>query len=258
MILQILGCGTSTGVPLPGCTCRVCTSGKLQNERLRTSGLIRLDSGRNILIDASTDLRQQALKWKVSRVDALLVTHPHADHILGIDDLRCFNFVQRASIPCYGNRSTLDRIRRTFAYIFEPDPDYQGGGLPQVTLQEIQDEIPFTAAGASIQPFPLEHGGITVLGYRIGELAYATDCKRIPENSRKILKGVKVLVLDGLRYEAHRTHMTIDEAVSVAAELGIRRTVLTHMTHNVDFDEVSARLPRQVELAYDGLEIEFS
>ena len=245
-------------MPLPGCSCAVCTSGKPQNERLRTSALLKLDSGSNLLIDATTDLRQQALKWKVTRVDALLVTHPHADHILGIDDLRCFNFVQKAGIPCYANGATLSRIRSAFSYIFDPDPAYQGGGLPQISLHEIADDKPFNAAGVSVCPFPLEHGGLTVLGFRIGELAYATDCKRIPAAARQILKGVKILILDGLRYEAHPTHMTIDEAIAAAGQLGVRRTVLTHMTHNVDYDEVSSRLPAGVELACDGMEIEFA
>ncbi|MBX7139005.1 MAG: MBL fold metallo-hydrolase [Oligoflexia bacterium] len=255
MILKILGCGTSTGVPIPGCDCAVCSSPDPKNHRNRTSALIKLDSGDNILIDASTDLRQQALRWNVRRINAMLLTHAHADHILGMDDLRCFNFTLRAPIPCYGLADSLQDVRRVFSYVFDPDPNYEGGMLPQITLNPIEAYRPITILGTEILPFELRHGRMTVLGFRCGNIAYATDCKTIPERSITALKGVRFLVLDGLRYEQHRTHLTIDEAIEIAGKIGAEKTYLTHMTHSVDYSETMAKLPPHVELAYDGLEI---
>jgi len=255
MILKILGCGTSTGVPIPGCECAVCTSGKEKNERSRTSALLKLESGKNILIDCCTDLRYQALKHKIKKLDAVLLTHSHADHIMGLDDLRAFNFTLGGAMPCYTNEQTIQDLRRIFSYVFEPDPHYQGGLLPKVELNTIPELGTFNLCGVDITSFPLLHGSTRVLGFRFGDIAYATDCKEIPAESRQILNGVRRLVLDGLRYESHRTHMTISEAVQVATDLGVEKTYLTHMTHSVDYDEVMAKLPPHVELAYDGLEI---
>lgn len=255
--LTFIGCGTSTGVPVPGCPCSVCRSGKPKNQRFRPSALIRGAPGGSILIDATTDLRSQALRFNVERIDAVLYTHAHADHILGTDDLRVFNFVSKSSIPCFGDAQTLAGIRTTFSYIFEPDPNYLGGMLAQLTLNEVTALKPFQAAGLEILPLPLRHGRLSMLGYRIGDIAYATDCNFMPDETRAALAGVKVLVLDALRYKAHRTHFTIPEAVELATQLEIDKTYLTHMTHDVDYDEVSAKLPKHVELAYDGLEITF-
>ena len=257
MILQILGCGTSTGVPVPGCKCAVCLSGKPLNQRLRTSALLKVRPDFNILIDASTDLRQQALRWNVDLVNAVLLTHAHADHILGMDDLRVFNFVIKQSLPCYGSQFTLDRVRETFPYIFQRDPDYQGGAIADLDLHRIDDLSPFEVGGLRIQPFPLLHGKVPVLGFRFGDLAYATDCISIPDVSLDILKGVRYLVLDGLRYKPHRTHMSIPQAIEYADRIGAEKTWFTHMTHTVDYDEVSAQLPSHVALAWDGLEIEW-
>lgn len=258
MRIKILGSGTSTGVPVPSCRCRVCCSGHPRNERLRTSALITVSDAQNILIDTTTDLRQQALRWDIRSVSSVLFTHAHADHIFGIDDLKSFNFTKRGVIPCFGQKETLDVIRKSFSYIFEPDPDYRGGMLPDLTLNEIEDTALFEVCGSKVQAFPLLHGHMKVLGYRFGELAYATDCKAIPAASKEILKGVRYLILDGLRYEPHFTHFTIPEAINAAQEIGAEMTYLIHMTHTVDHDEVSAKLPRGVALAYDGLEIEFS
>ncbi len=255
MILKILGCGTSTGVPLPGCNCPVCLSGKGKNQRSRTSAVIMKDLAENILIDASTDLRSQCLTHNIRRIDAVLFTHAHADHILGTDDLRCFNYVSRNIIPCYGSATTFKRLIHFFDYIFEPDPDYMGGLLAQLTLHEIDEVTPFTICGIKIRPFKLMHGVTAVTGFRIGDVAYATDCKEIPEASRSVIRGVKFLVLDGLRNKPHRTHLTIDEAVALATELGAEKTYLTHMTHDLDYDELKSRLPAHIEPAYDGLEI---
>lgn len=256
MKLQILGCGTSTGVPLPGCKCKVCLSPDPKNKRMRTSAIIKDDSGFNILIDAGPDLRWQALNFGIDAVNAVLFTHAHADHIFGMDDLRSFNFVHKQAIPCYGNAGTIAHIRRVFSYVFEPDLSYPGGILPQLSLHEIYPTKSFELGGVNIVPFSLDHISVEVLGFRVGDVAYATDCKRIPEQSMQLLKGLRYLVLSGLRYEKHNTHLTIEEAIEYASKIGAEKTFLTHMAHSVDYQEVSAKLPAHVSLAYDGLELE--
>lgn len=257
MRFQILGCGTSTGVPMPGCRCAVCLSPDPKNKRLRTSAVVRADDGRTLLIDASTDLRQQALLHGVERVDAVLFTHAHADHILGTDDLRSFNFILKRRIPCYGTPPTLAEIRRFFHYIFEPSPDYHGGALAQLDLHPIDSQRPFEAAGFAVHPFPLMHGATEVTGFRFGTLAYATDCNVITPAARETVRGVRYLILDALRYEPHRTHFTIPEAIEVAQSIGAERTILVHMAHSIDYATVSADLPAGIELGYDGLTLDF-
>lgn len=257
MIFKILGCGTSTGVPVPACKCEICTSNNPKNKRSRTSALIKVRENYNILIDASTDLRWQALAWNIESINAVLFTHAHADHILGIDDLRSYNFVQRSSIPCYGATDTLKEIKRCFSYIFDPVPGYEGGPPPQLTLFEVHDFQPFNVDTLRVQPFNLMHGKTPVTGFRFGELAYATDCNFMPDATKDILRNIKVLILDGLRHEPHKTHYTIDEAIALSKELGVEKTYLTHMTHTVEYDRVSRDLPENVFLAYDGLEIPF-
>jgi phosphoribosyl 1,2-cyclic phosphate phosphodiesterase len=210
-----------------------------------------------ILIDTSTDFRAQALRYKIPRVDAVLFTHAHADHILGLEDLRGYNFAQGGAIPCYGTAQTLDLIKRSFFYIFDPSTTYQGGLPAQLTLIPIQEYSTFSTHGITIESFPVLHGTLTVSAYRFGSLAYVTDCKSIPETSWKRLEGLETLILDGLRYEQHLTHFTIPEAIAVAQKLQARRTILIHMTHSIDYDEVSAKLPQGIELGYDGLEIKF-
>ena len=253
----ILGCGTSTGVPLPGCRCPVCTSKNPKNFRNRTSALVELKPGFNLLIDASPDLRHQALKFNVPSVDAVLFTHAHADHILGVDDLRSFNFVHRNRIPCFGTKETLDAIKKTFHYIFDQDPNYEGGLLAQLDLNPIEFDRSFTILDTEILPVMLHHGKTIVTGFKIGNMGYATDCKKLSEQAFKAFHDIDVLVLDALRYEQHRTHFTIDEAVATAKELSAKQTYLVHMTHSVDYDEVSKALPPGVELAYDGLSFYF-
>jgi phosphoribosyl 1,2-cyclic phosphate phosphodiesterase len=253
----LLGCGTSTGVPLPGCFCRVCTSPNPRNYRNRTSALIKLDNGFHILIDAGPDLRQQAIAHKIPRVDAVLFTHAHADHILGTDDLRSFNFTSKQRIPCYGTDETLLGIKGPFSYIFEADSSYQGGLLAQLDLHSVPINSPFSINSAHFQPFSLIHGNLNVLGFRLGELGYATDFKTMPEEAKAILRGVKYLFIDGLRYEQHRTHATIPEAVELVQELGAKQAYIIHTAHSVEYDETNAKLPPGIELGYDGLTVSF-
>ncbi|NLF24396.1 MAG: MBL fold metallo-hydrolase [Deltaproteobacteria bacterium] len=255
MIIRILGCGTSTGVPIPACSCQVCTSSDPRNNRTRASALITFNDQQSLLIDACTDLRHQVLKWGVKNVHAVLFTHPHSDHILGLDDLRGFNFVQSEPIPCFACKDTLQELRRIFPYAFEPPPNYLGGQLVQLDFHEISPPQPFIALGKEIQPFLLMHGTKAATGYRIGDFAYATDCNHIPPQSKALLKGLRCLILDGLRHQPHATHFTISQAIEVAMELNAEITYLTHMTHDVDYESVSAKLPAKVRLAYDGLEI---
>ena len=257
MKFTLLGCGTSTGVPLPGCVCKVCTSGHPKNHRDRTSACITLDDGRVILIDAGPDLRYQALKHKVQRVDSVLFTHAHADHILGIDDLRSFNFSSKKRISCYGSKETLDPITDSFSYIFRPRPGYAGGMVAQLDPHEISNDSLTEIEGLAFTLFPLVHGTMTVTGFRVGELGYATDFDEMSERAMRVLKGVKYLFIDGLRFEPHNTHITITKAVEIAQKLNAQRTYIIHTTHTIDYDETNAVLPAGIELGYDGLSFDF-
>ncbi len=246
--VTMLGSGTSTGVPVINCTCAVCTSDNPRNQRTRPGLKLEIGSG-ILLVDTPTDLRQQALRFGVPRVDAVLFTHSHADHIFGLDDVRIFNFRQRSAIPCYGSEETLRAIRRAFAYVFEPGQE--GGGKPQLDLIEIRE--PFRLLGLDILPVPVWHGEMEVFGYRIGSFAYVTDCNLIPEESFRLLDGVETLILDALRYRPHPTHFSVAEALEVAARIGAGRTILTHIAHEIDHDAPAFPLPPGVEFGYDGL-----
>jgi phosphoribosyl 1,2-cyclic phosphate phosphodiesterase len=246
--VTMLGSGTSTGVPVIGCTCPVCTSTNPRNKRWRPC--LKLEIGdRVVLVDTPPDLRAQALRFGLPRVDAVLFTHPHADHIFGLDDVRIFNFRQRAPIPCYASAETLGALRRVFAYVFEDGQE--GGGKPQLDLIEVAG--PFTVAGQRVVPIPVWHGEIEVYGYRFGKFAYVTDCKTIPESSYELLQGVEVLILDALRYHPHSTHFSVEEALAAAARVGAARTIFTHLAHEIDHDAPAVALPAGVEFGYDGL-----
>lgn len=257
MIIKILGCGTSTGVPIPGCTCAVCHSKHPRNQRLRSSALL-VNGDQQLLIDTSPDLRQQALRAGINHLEAVVFTHPHSDHILGFDDLRVFNFRHPEPIPCFTLRDHYTRIYRIFDYIIDQDASYEGGMLAKVAFTKFDPGVPFQAAGVTLLPFLLQHGQQNaVVGYRIGSLAYATDCNGIPASSKQALQGVRTLILDGLGWESTPTHFSIPAALEVAAELGVERCILTHMTHTVDYQETSANLPDWACLAWDGMEIDF-
>jgi phosphoribosyl 1,2-cyclic phosphate phosphodiesterase len=248
--VTMLGTGTSHGVPMIGCKCATCRSTDPRDRRLRPSIYVDVPDRARILVDTATDLRQQALQHGLSRVDAVLFTHAHADHILGLDDLRGFNALQGSPIPCYADRGTWDGIRRQFAYVFE-GPFQEGGGVPQLTINEITG--PFFIRGIRILPVPLWHGKLPILGFRFGNFAYLTDCKRIPDEALSLVQGVEILVLNALRDEPHETHFTLGEAVAAAQRIAPRRTYFTHMTHDLPHAKTNARLPAGVELAYDGL-----
>lgn len=251
--ITILGSGTSTGVPIIGCECDVCNSTDSRNQRSRSSILISLEAG-NILIDTSTDLRYQALKNGLKRVDAVLFTHAHADHVHGIDELRSFNFIQKRAIPCFGNATTLDRIKTMFSYIFK---DHNlGGGVPSLIMNEVSEA--FSLLDEEIVPIEVMHGDLPILAYRIANIAYVTDCSEIPPESMKKLKGLDLLILGALRYKPHSTHFSIDEALDVINILKPKRSLLTHMGHDLDYERTSAALPESVGLAYDGMTLEFA
>ncbi|HVE72803.1 MAG TPA: MBL fold metallo-hydrolase [Thermoanaerobaculia bacterium] len=253
MRVTFLGTGTSTGVPVVGCRCAVCTSRDPRNERLRQSVHIEKD-GKHFLIDTTPDLRQQLLRHPIPRLDFVLFTHSHSDHLMGLDDIRPFNFRQRQSIRAYASPSTAKAVRRAFSYIWESSQ--LGGGKPQLELMEVEEA--FDGEGFEIVPLPVDHGDWTILGFRIGPFAYITDTNGIPDATMRLLEGVEVLALDGLRpAPSHPTHFTIGEAVEVAQKIGARMTYLIHLTHEVDHETVEATLPPNVRLGWDGLELTF-
>lgn len=248
--ITILGCGTSTGVPVIGCGCNICTSKDVKNKRTRSSLLITA-SNKNILIDTSTDLRYQSLTYKIDRIDAVLYTHPHADHIHGIDELRTFNMIQKSAIPCYGSEFTINRIREMFRYIFIHDENDSW----KPDLETFLVSSSFDLFGLLIQPINVYHGKMQILGFRIGGFAYITDCSQIPDDSKKLLNNLDILILGALRHKPHPTHFSIQEAVQIGEELKAKKVILTHLGHNLDYIETNKTLPKGFELAYDGMEI---
>ncbi len=248
MRVTMMGSGTSTGVPVIGCSCAVCTSSDPRNRRMRPGLKLELPGG-VVLIDTPTDLREQALRFGLPRLDAIVYTHTHADHIFGLDDVRIFNFRQGGAIPCHGSPETLANLRRVFAYVFEDGQE--GGGKPQLELVPIAG--PFELCGARVEPLPVWHGGLEVLAFRIGGFAYVTDCSRIPEASAARLTGLDVLILDALRYRRHATHFSVEEALAEVERLRPRRTILTHLAHEIDSAAPRFPLPAGVEFGFDGL-----
>jgi len=251
--VTFLGTGTSHGVPMIGCQCAVCASTDRRDKRWRPSIYIEAPNGAKLLVDTGPDLRAQALAFGVARVDAILYTHGHADHVVGLDEVRRFNAIQSGTIPCYGDERTLDEIRGMFSYIFGPNTP-KGGGIPDITLTTIDG--PFEAAGAAITPVPVYHGDRIVLGFRVGAVAYLTDCSRIPAKSWGLLEGVDVVVLDALRERPHPTHFSLTEAVAAAERIGARQTFFTHIAHDLGHERTCAKLPASMALAYDGLVVD--
>ena len=252
MKLTFLGTGTSTGVPSIGCECETCTSNDPRDKRLRVSVLIEHD-GQTVLVDTSADFRQQALRQKIKWLDAVLITHCHADHIFGLDDIRPLNF-RHGALGIYANERAWKDIRRIFQYVFEPS--HYGGGLPQVLAHTVEAGAPF-CLGKDLHVTPLEviHGRLPVMAYRFNDFAYVTDLSEIPPETMAGLRGLDVLSLDCLRLRAHPTHLSLERALAYIEELKPRRAYLSHIAHDIKHARDSALLPDNVEFAYDGLQV---
>ena len=255
MRLTFLGTGTSFGVPQIGCSCAVCRSADPRDKRTRSAALVEAGESA-ILIDTPPELRLQLIAGGVTRLDAVLYTHEHADHTSGIDDLRVFSVRQRRPLPIYGPPETLDRLRSSFGYIFDDAHPYEGTSKPNLELHAIEPGRVVTVAGIEVLPLAFRHGHSRVYGYRIGALAYITDVKAVDEAERRQLRGLDTLVLNALWWRPHPTHLSIAEAVETAQALGARRTYLTHLTHETGHAELAAQLPAGIVPAYDGLTVE--
>jgi len=263
MKITVLGSGTSSGIPVIGCTCDICGSTDPKDKRLRSSVFIDLGishdaSIRYILIDVGPDFREQALRYKLPRIDAVLFTHAHADHIFGLDDIRIFNFKQKAPIPIYADRRTGEALYRIFGYCFFKDPKYEGGGVPSLILNNITPGKSFKLGEFSIIPFQIFHGNTPILAYKIGGFAYLTDCSKIPDESFEHLQNLELLIVSGLRHREHPTHFTISNAINFIESVGPKKAYLTHIAHEVSHETTNNSVLKEtsgrVELAYDGLE----
>lgn len=251
--LTVLGSGTSMGVPTIGCDCAVCRSSDPRDRRTRPSVMISYN-GHHVLIDTTPDFREQALREKLTRIDAVFYTHTHADHILGIDDLRPLSFAHRPGrMPLYADPGAVEFLRSMFRYIF--DADYKFGGLPQVEMKSI--EGPVELFGARFEPVTVIHGETPILGFRFGSAAYLTDHSDVPADSLDRLRNLDILFLDALRYKPHPTHSTVEQALKIVQEVKPKRAFFTHICHDLPHAETEASLPAGVRLAYDGMKLEF-
>lgn len=255
MQLLFLGTGTSVGIPVIGCDCRVCRSPDRRDRRLRSS-LYVVASGVHIVIDTATDFRQQVLDWNVPRVDAVLITHSHADHIFGLDDVRRFNTMQNGLIPVYASVRTVADLERIFDYVFRPA--MPGTFRPRLEFKPVV--APFEIGPVRVHPIPVSHGAAETFGFRVESegraIGYFPDCHVMPEDTIARLKGMDIMILDALRQTPHSTHMSIAESVDALRRIGARQSFLTHMCHNVEHAETGASLPPGIALSYDGLRIE--
>ena len=248
MKLTFLGTGTSTGVPTLTCECPVCLSSDPKDKRTRPSVLLEFD-GRVVVIDTTPDFRQQALRARMRRLDAVVFTHEHADHILGLDDVRVFYFRQHVPIPIYADSRTMESIRRVYKYIF--DQSYAYGGIAKLDPQLIDG--PFDLWGERLIPVPVVHGDLPVLGFRFGHAAYVTGFSAIPEATVPLLEDLDVLILDALRHKPHPTHSSVEQSLGLVERVQPRRAFFTHIAHELGHEETNAALPPHVRLAYDGL-----
>ena len=249
MRITFLGTGTSVGIPAVGCDCETCLSDDPRDKRLRTSVLIEHE-GRNIIIDTSTDFRQQALRAGLKQIAAILFTHSHADHCFGLDDTRPIMF-RHGAIPVFATETTWQGLRRIYSYVFEPAPY---SGVPRIIPHRIEGD--FNLLGLSVEPLTVIHGRLPVTAYRLDRFAYATDCNVIPDETCARLSDLDLLVIDALRFKKHPTHMTVDDALGYIERLRPRRALLTHISHDIKHAETSGHLPENVGIAYDGLTLE--
>jgi phosphoribosyl 1,2-cyclic phosphate phosphodiesterase len=253
MKVTFLGTGTSQGIPVIGCQCRVCTSSDERDKRLRSSVLIE-QQGRVVVIDSGPDFRQQMLRAGVCRLDALLLTHEHKDHIAGLDDIRAFNFIMKEKVNVYATARVQQAIRREFPYIFD---EVKYPGIPEINLHTIHRN-PFMAAGMQFIPVEVTHYLMPVYGFRTGDFTYITDAKSIPESEMEKIKGCHTIVLNALRHQTHVAHLTLSEAVGLLEQLKCQRGLLTHISHQLGcHEEINAMLPDHIRCAYDGLVLDF-
>ena len=253
--LVVLGTGTSVGVPALGCGCDVCQSGHPRNQRTRCSIILGLPEG-NLLIDTSPDMRTQLIREGIGIVHAVAYTHEHADHIMGMDDLRLFQFYLGHAVPVYCEPVVEQTLRSAFSYAFQEIEQTHKGAVPSIDFHEIGPLEPFEILGQKVLPIRMQHGPrFEVLGLRIGNVAYCTDTNNIPEESIEQLQGLDVLILDALRYDPHPTHFGLDESIAMAKRIGAKQTYLTHCSCRLDYETVNSNTPDGIEMAYDGLEI---
>jgi phosphoribosyl 1,2-cyclic phosphate phosphodiesterase len=251
--LTVLGSGTSMGVPTIGCDCAVCHSSDPRDRRTRPSVLIRYNS-RQVMIDSTPDFREQALRENINQLDAVLYTHTHADHILGIDDLRPLTYHHKpGKMPLYATPRNCEFLRNMFPYIFKPT--YKFGGLPQVELHTIEGSLELF--GARFEPLTVIHGETPILGFRFGSAAYLTDHSEVPGDSLEKLRGLDILFLDALRYTPHPTHSTVQQSLKIVEDVKPKRTFFTHICHDLPHEVTNALLPHGVQLAFDGMKLEF-
>jgi len=251
MQITTLGVGSSAGTPMLGCRCDTCTSKNPKNNRTRCSSLITLENGKNILIDTGPDLRQQSLRENITQIDAVLYTHTHADHLHGIDDLRAFCQLQKIQIPLYGSYATTAHIADKFGYTLREPGDFWE--LP--VLKTYAVEKPFDLFNHTVTPIPIKHGHGDIFGYRIGNFAYLTDVSEIPASSFSLLEGLEVLFLDCLRHKPHFTHINLEQSLDYASQIKANSTYLIHMTHELEYASLSAQMPENVYVGYDGMKI---
>lgn len=252
--LIFLGTGTSQGVPVIGCPCEVCGSDDPRDHRLRTSAVLKI-GGKTIVFDVGPDFRQQMLREKICQIDAVLFTHEHNDHVVGLDDIRPYNFMKKGGLDIYATSRVLSEVEKRFPYVFDPNP-YPGA--PSVNTHRINETDKFYIEGleSSIQPLPVSHGGWPVLGFRIGPVVYITDAKTIDEKVIEAAKGCEILVLNALRQSDHYSHLSLSDAVDISNKIKPSKTFLTHISHSMGFySEVKRQLPSGVFLAYDGLRV---
>ncbi len=246
----LLGAGSSAGTPAIGCACSACRSPNRRNRRTRASAMIGA-GGINFLIDTGPDLRAQALREGITKIDAVLYTHPHADHLHGIDDLRAFCYINKAAMPVFGNPYMMEEIHKRFAYTIMPP----GQWYDRPSLATTAVEGAFSHRGVAITPIPVLHGNWPIYGYRIGRAAYITDVSSIPETSYALLDGLDILLLDCLRETPHFTHFGVEQSLAAAERIGARKTVLIHMTHELEYEALSKRLPPNVVVGFDGMRL---